>query len=366
MRRFLLLFIFSICIYTNLTAQLAGRAKILYDSAYAQDPLLINYATSRGAQILSTPDSNTFYIQWFPTSAVPSNTPIIVSLHGSNCNAFMEFKSWFNQAQLHGCGIIALQWYRYSSTAPYDYLPDDTMYNYIDSILTKIHYPSNKALLHGFSRGSARSYAMIFKDIQSGKNYFCTTISNAGKADLGYPLYNAINSGVYGTNVFAGKHFNLFCGPPEPPFTGGACDGLSDTKVWLEGQGATVDLFLQDSLSGHNGFQVPAADAFKDSFLNNYLKCYNGLLAIDDNQKHSTFSIYPNPFSSRTTIQSSELFNDATLNIYNIYGQLMQQIENINGNTFTLENTNLSNGMYYLQMSEANKIVYTGKLIVKE
>ena len=366
MRRWLLLLIISLCIVTNLTAQLAGRAKTLYDSAYAQDPLIVNYATSRGAQILSTPDSNTFYIQWFPTSTIPSNTPIVVSLHGSNCNAFMEFKSWFNQAQLHGCGIIALQWYRYSSTAPYDYLPDDTLYNYIDSILTKINYPTNKALLHGFSRGSARSYAMIFKDIQSGKNYFCTTVCNAGKADLGYPLYNSINSGVYGTNVFAGKHFNLFCGPPEPPYTGGACDGLSDTKVWLESQGATVDLFLQDSLLGHNGFQIPSSDKYKDSFLNNYLKCYNGLLAIGDKSQHSEISIYPNPFSSSTTIQSNEQFSDATLHIYNIYGQLMLQIAPINGNTFILESANLSNGMYYLQVSEGGKIRIKEKVIIRK
>lgn len=346
---------------TTVFAQLSGNAQVLYDSAYAQDPDLVNYAVTNGAQIFSTPDSNSFYVQWFPTGAIPNTTPLIVTLHGSQCNAFMEFKSWFPQAQLHGCGIIALQWYRYNPNPPIDYLPDDTLYNYIDSALTNISYPSGKALLHGFSRGAARSYAMIYNDIQSGNNYFCTTISNAGYLDLGYPLYANINTI---TDVFAGKHWNLFCGPPEPPISGGACDGLNFTQTWLQSKGATVDIYIQDSLLGHNGFQLPSSFAYKDTMLNKYLECYNGTSSVYENLNENKSTIYPNPFSSQTTLKVNKNLKDAILTVYNLYGQTVAQIKNIDGQTVTLHRNNLHSGLYFIRLTQDSKVIATDKLII--
>lgn len=362
--------VFIICIIlstsTSLFSQLSGAAQILYDSAYAQDPILVDSALAQGVQIFATPDSNSFYIQWFPTGATPNTTPLIVSLHGSDCNAFMEFRSWHQQALQHGCGIIALQWNRYNPNPPYDYFPDDTIYSYFDSALTNINYPSGKALLHGFSRGSARSYAIIFNDIQSGKNYFCTTISNAGKADLGYPLYDSINAGVYGLNVFAGKHWNLFCGPPEPPILGGACDDMSFTQSWLQSQGATVDIYIQDSLLGHDGFQLPSSFAYKDSILNNYLQCYNGTLSINQELSKKTISIFPNPFSSQTTFYIDNLFKDATLTIYNPYGQQVKQIKNISEQTVALSRDNLISGLYFIRLTQDSKVITVDKLVITD
>lgn len=356
----------ALIISSGAFAQLSSQAQVLYDSAYAQDPALVNYALTNGAQILETPDSNSFYIQWFPTGATPDTTPLIVTLHGSDCNAFMEFKSWYSRAQMYGCGIISLQWNRYNPNPPYDYFPDDTLYSYLDSALTNINYPTNKALLHGFSRGSARSYAMIFNDIQSGKNYFCTTISNAGEADLGYPLYNSIDTGAYGPNVFAGKHWNLFCGPPEPPIIGGACDGMNFTQSWLQSQGAIVDIYIQDSLLGHNGFQIPSSFGYKDTMLNKYLECFNGTLSIDEEPDKKTVRIYPNPFSLQATLQTEVPLINATLTAYNCFGQTVAQIKNISGQAITFNRDNLSNGLYFIRLTQDNKIIATEKLIITD
>ena len=179
------------------------------------------------------------------------------------------------KATRHGCGIIALQWYRGPSAAlPNDYFDDKTIYSYIDSALTSIGYPAGKAFLHGFSRGSARSYAIAFNDLHGGKNYFCTVLSNAGAANPGYPLYAQINSGKYGNNVFAGRHWSLYCGGLDPNAGQSGCNGMNSTKKWLEAQGATVDLFIQDAGLGHGGFHQTAAHM--DSALNYYLNCFNG------------------------------------------------------------------------------------------
>ena len=347
-------------------AQLPGQAQVLYDSAYAQDPILVNTALNHGAQIFPTPDSNSFYLQWFPTGATPSATPLIVSLHGSRCNAFMEFKSWHQQAQLHGCGIIAIQWYRYKPNPPFDYFPDDTLYSYISSALANISYPSGKALLHGFSRGSARSYAMIFNDIQSGNNYFCTTISNAGNLDLGYPLYNSIDTGAYGSNFFSGKHWNLFCGPPEPPFIGGACDGMNFTQTWLQNQGAIVDIYIQNPSLGHNGFQMPSSFAYKDTMLNKYLECYNGISSVYENLKETKPTISPNPFSSQTTLQATTPLKNASLVFHNSFGQVVKQIDKLTGQTIILHRDNLPAGLYFVTLIQGNQTIATKKIIITD
>ncbi|MBK9478539.1 MAG: T9SS type A sorting domain-containing protein [Bacteroidetes bacterium] len=346
-------------------AQLSSVAQAIYDSCNVYNPLNVSYAINNGVQVISTPDSSSFYLQWFPPGAIPNSTPLIVTLHGSKGNAFNEFKSWHTSALSHNCGIIALQYNKYTNVFNYliGYFHDDTIYNYLDAALMNIAYPSNKALLHGFSLGSARTYAVIYNDIQSGKNYFCTTISNAGKIDLTYPLYNSIN-GIQ--NVFIGKHWNLFCGPPEPPYTGGACDGLNFTQNWLISKGAIVDIYIQDSLLGHNGFQQTISEPYKDTMLNKYLECYNGSSSVNLNLTQAHKSIfYPNPFYKNTCFQTNYLLEAATLSIYNVFGQQVKQFQNINGTTFTFNRDNLPNGIYFIQLSQALKVIYTDKLILE-
>ncbi len=277
MRNLLLTFITSILFISATSQSLPPVAQALYNEACNRDCKRVQYAIDNGVQIMSTPDSNSFYLKWFPAGADPSKSPLIVTLHGSSGYAFDEFFLWHKKATRHGCGIIALQWYRGPSAAsPNDYFNDEIIYSYIDSALTSIGYPAGKAFLHGFSRGAARSYAIAFNDLHGGKNYFCTVLSNAGAANPGYPLYAKINTGKYGNNVFTGRHWSLYCGGLDPNASQSGCNGMNSTKKWLEDQGATVDLFIQDAGLGHGGFHQTAAHM--DSALTYYLKCFNGAI----------------------------------------------------------------------------------------
>lgn len=365
MRALLTVIIAFFCSEGQLKGQLSTTSQAIYDSCVVHTPGNVSYALSNGVQVISTPDSSSFYLQWFPSGATPNTTPIIVSLHGSKGNAFNEFKSWHTAAQSHNCGIIALQWYKYTTTDPIiGYFQDDSIYTYIDSALTRISYPSDKALLHGFSLGSARTYGVIYNDIQSGKNYFCTTISNAGQIVLNYPLYNFINTIP---NVFAGKHWNLFCGPPEPPITGGACDGLDFTQTWLQSKGATVDIYIQDSLLGHDGFQQPTSVAYKDTMLNKYLECYFTTTAVGGNpEKLLKSGFYPNPFSTQSHFYSDQQVKNASMTVFNQFGQLLRVIKNFSGQTFILEREFLTPGLYFVRIIEDGKNNGTYKLIVED
>jgi type IX secretion system substrate protein len=341
-------------------------AQALYNEAYQQDSFKVQFALNHGAQILATPDGNSFYVKWFPVGSIPSATPVIVTLHGSHGYAFFEFYNWFLQAQQHQCGIIALQWYRGNAAVPpYDYFDDDTLYNYIDSALAGISYPAGKAFLHGFSRGSARSYAIIFKDSHGGQNYFCTALSNAGGADPGYPLYAQINAGIYGSNVLSGKHWNLFCGGLDSNAAQSGCIGMTNTQTWLQGQGATIDIFIQDSTLGHDGFHL--VPAYMDSVLDNYLLCYNGALSIDETVSAKEIKIYPNPSSGVVNIvlPGNEKYE---LIIYNSSGEKIYDAPSVssgelNPANYMLQTSNFPEGIYYLVIT-GEKRFFTSKIIL--
>ncbi len=77
-------------------------------------------------------------------------------------------------------------------------------------------------------------------------------------------------------------------------------------------------------------------------------------------------TIYPNPFSSQTTLQTSNPFNNATLTIYNSLGQTVKQIKNISGWSVTLFRDNLPRGLHFLHLTENNRTLAIDKLVITD
>lgn len=75
-------------------------------------------------------------------------------------------------------------------------------------------------------------------------------------------------------------------------------------------------------------------------------------------------SIAPNPFSTITTLKTSKVLNDATLTIYNSFGQYIRQINHINGHAVVLQREDLPPGLYFAQLSDGGLVFTTGKLII--
>jgi hypothetical protein len=89
-------------------------------------------------------------------------------------------------------------------------------------------------------------------------------------------------------------------------------------------------------------------------------------LGLNENTTRNIFSIFPNPFNSSTTIQINGNLKNATLTICNSYGQTVKQINNIPGQTVSLSSDNLSNGLYFIRLTEENKIIAVDKLIITD
>ena len=74
--------------------------------------------------------------------------------------------------------------------------------------------------------------------------------------------------------------------------------------------------------------------------------------------------IYPNPFSTTTILHSDNILKNATLKVYNSYGQVIKQMDQLCGETIILQRDNLPNGVYFIQLTEDNKLLSTEKIII--
>lgn len=80
----------------------------------------------------------------------------------------------------------------------------------------------------------------------------------------------------------------------------------------------------------------------------------------------SNISIFPNPFSTQTTLYSDNLLKNATLTVYNSFGrQVTQSVIPSGARNLTIYRNNLPSGLYFIRLTEENKI-YTDKLVITD
>ena len=87
---------------------------------------------------------------------------------------------------------------------------------------------------------------------------------------------------------------------------------------------------------------------------------------IKENYIEKSISIYPNPFSYVTTIKTDLYLKNATLTIYNTLGQEIRIIKNISGQETTLHRDNLLNGIYFIRVTQDNKVIASDKLVIAD
>jgi len=96
--------------------------------------------------------------------------------------------------------------------------------------------------------------------------------------------------------------------------------------------------------------------------------CLN-IISLRDNEILNLFteiSIYPNPFSSSTILQSNYLLDNAIVNVYNIYGQQVKQMSNLYGHIISLNLDNLPRGLYFIRLDQEDKLILSNKLVIKD
>jgi len=124
-----------------------------------------------------------------------------------------------------------------------------------------------------------------------------------------------------------------------------------------------------DSVFPMNNYSVSGSHTI---YLNNNVPVFyswNNVLTASENILNAdnySVKIYPNPFSTQTILQTNKLFKNATLTVYNSFGQQVKQIKNISGQTVTLFRDNLASGLYFVRLTEDNKTYATKKLVITD
>ncbi|WP_395045424.1 T9SS type A sorting domain-containing protein [Flavobacterium sp.] len=149
---------------------------------------------------------------------------------------------------------------------------------------------------------------------------------------------------------------------------------LSSAETWIEGVG-NVQHPLRPSyeLTGEPGYNINC------SYQNN-VNVYNIGLALglspiicpaptliteNYNLKNQKFKIYPNPFSTETRLILEDGLYNVSFEIYNLLGEKVKQIENLDSNEVTIKSENLVDGIYLFVLKQNEKVVETKKIVIQ-
>ncbi|MFC1730071.1 T9SS type A sorting domain-containing protein [candidate division KSB1 bacterium] len=207
-------------------------------------------------------------------------------------------------------------------------------------------YSANPVLSIGVSGSYDDMWVAVPGVIKKGNLYemWYSTFSSVSGFSKFYIAYATSSDGINWTKHPANPLFNTFTNPYDSLVDSGgpwAPDIVFDSndnkyKIWYE----TI-----------SGFCMATAPENLSAIYSNNISS-NELL------------IFPNPFSSTTTIRTNEPLNKATLKIINLLGQTVKIKEKVSGKETQIDRVGLLNGVYFIQLMNNNKIII-GKLKVE-
>ena len=147
-------------------------------------------------------------------------------------------------------------------------------------------------------------------------------------------------------------------------------DDIGNSTFIIEGIGTNSGLLeplYPYSLEWTHRYLICVKDSLQTYFISNHnstIGCNLLYTKITELNFLNNFSVFPNPFSRETIFKAGQYLQNATVTISNIYGQQVKQIKNITGKEITLHRENLSEGIYFLRLTQENKIISSCKLII--
>ena len=85
-------------------------------------------------------------------------------------------------------------------------------------------------------------------------------------------------------------------------------------------------------------------------------------LGLNTNNFNNAIKVYPNPSNGEVTISSINTLNNASIKVLNALGQVILEIDGINGDEFNFSITDQPYGIYILEINN-NGVISTVKII---
>lgn len=149
-----------------------------------------------------------------------------------------------------------------------------------------------------------------------------------------------------------------------PFYLNGSCAMQQEAN----GKGIYNQIFINNS-NGHGAFlqTQPLIDTVlqkTSTFLYNII-CTN-ILSVDNIENSETlFQIYPNPTSQILNVEMSIDPKNASIKIYNEFGEIVKSKSKINSQTISIEIEDLTSGLYFMLLQNNNKQI-SGKFIINK
>lgn len=252
-------------------ARAAGESDTAACRAWMQANHSLDYANhgcEKGTDILTSIERigggviplgpNRFFIVWFPENwdTLP-NKRLIVTLHGNGGCAEPLFQFWYKLSARRNYAIAALQYAEEDSSGNLSFDDSVLIYKSLGTLLDQLGKQCSlddvPVVLHGFSRGSARTFELALLDrADDGMQTFAAFISDSGtvfaenEGRLSAFLQNAE------PDAYSGARFWLYCGGRD--HGGQTCRGMERKQHFVLAHGGIVDEFYQHPTGGHGIF----------------------------------------------------------------------------------------------------------------
>jgi ELWxxDGT repeat protein len=142
-----------------------------------------------------------------------------------------------------------------------------------------------------------------------------------------------------GTEAGTQMYTDIFPGDEDAFFYDGG-------YVNMHRNGNTLYLFAINATVGYELFKLEVSD-----------------VAVGENEKTSTFEVYPNPASQLVTIKNIE--PNQKIVVVDVTGKIIYQ-ENANQSSLELDLAAFENGIYFIQIYEDAQLIETKKLVVSK
>jgi predicted esterase len=227
------------------------------DHGCAQQADVLNTVKKVGGGVIPI-GPNRFFIVWLPEDwDKQPNRKLVVALHGNGGCAERMFKFWNTMSSQQTYAIVALQYAEEDSSGGLHFDDSPRIYEHLRTTLSQLreHCPvaDIPVVLHGFSRGSARTFELAVMDrAATGMKAFSAFISDSGTVFPEYqgnfsPFLQDVEADAYN-----GAHFWLYCGGND--HRGRTCQGLKKMQRFVLAHGGTVDEFYKYPPGGHGIF----------------------------------------------------------------------------------------------------------------
>ena len=199
-----------------------------------------------------------FFIAWFPEDwHRQPRRRLVVALHGNGGCAERMFKFWHVMRSRHSFAVAAVQYAEADPAGNLRFDDSPRIYELLRATLNqlKAHCPLDgvPVVLHGFSRGSARTFELAALDrAPGGMKAFSAFIADSGAVFAEYrgrlsPLLQGLAPDAY-----QGARFWLYCGGRD--HGGRTCRGMRRIARFVQTHGGTVDRLYVHPPGGHGIF----------------------------------------------------------------------------------------------------------------